>query len=65
MDSDNSKTLFDIVGEGDDVALQRYLLQGKERNIATLVVSDLFVLIKIYILSLFFFHFVARQYRFT
>ncbi|KAG5681735.1 hypothetical protein PVAND_011144 [Polypedilum vanderplanki] len=37
MDLDKSKTLFDIVAEGNDVALQRLLLEGKEeRNVATL-----------------------------
>jgi hypothetical protein len=35
-----TRTLFDVVGDGDDVALQRLLLEGKEeRNIATLAVS--------------------------
>lgn len=39
MDQKN-KSLFDIVGEGDDLTLQRLLLEGKEeRNVATLAVS--------------------------
>lgn len=34
------KTLFHVVAHGDDVSLQRLLLEGKEeRNIATLAVS--------------------------
>lgn len=37
---DHRKTLFDIVAEGDDITLQRLLLEGKEeRNVATLAVS--------------------------
>ena len=36
----NNRTLFDVISEGDDVALQRLLLEGKEeRNVATLAVS--------------------------
>ena len=36
----SNKTLFEVVGEGNDVALQRLLLEGKEeRNVATLAVS--------------------------
>lgn len=35
-----SQDLFEIVAKGDDLALQRMLLEGKtERNIATLAVS--------------------------
>lgn len=38
---DHQKNLFDIVAEGDDITLQRLLLEGKEeRNVATLAVSD-------------------------
>jgi hypothetical protein len=36
----NNRTLFDVISDGDDVALQRLLLEGKEeRNVATLAVS--------------------------
>lgn len=36
-----SKSLFDVVAQGDDVLLQRLLLEDKEeRNIATLAVSS-------------------------
>jgi hypothetical protein len=39
MDLNKSKTLFDIIAEGDDISLQRLLLEGKEeRNVATLAV---------------------------
>jgi hypothetical protein len=35
MDRKNQRTLFDIIAEGDDVALQRLLLEAKEeRNVA-------------------------------
>lgn len=38
MDLNSSRTLFDVIAEGDDITLQRLLLEGKEeRNIATLV----------------------------
>lgn len=40
MDLARNKTLFDVIAEGDDVTLQRLLLEGKEeRNVATLAVS--------------------------
>lgn len=43
MDLSRSKTLFDIVAEGDEIALQRILIEGKdERNVATLAVSKIF-----------------------
>lgn len=43
MDLNKSKTLFDIVAEGDDIALQRLLLEGKEeRNVATLAVKNIY-----------------------
>lgn len=36
-----SKSLFEVVAQGDDVLLQRMLLEDKEeRNIATLAVSS-------------------------
>ena len=35
-----SNNLFDVVAQGDDISLQRLLLEGKEeRNVATLAVS--------------------------
>ncbi len=35
-----ASNLFDLVAKGDDVNLQRILLEGKEeRNVATLAVS--------------------------
>lgn len=38
---DLNKTLFDVIAEGDDVTLQRLLLEGKEeRNVATLAVRN-------------------------
>lgn len=39
MDKSMHKSLFDVVAEGDDITLQRLLLEGKEeRNVATLAV---------------------------
>ena len=36
----NSRNLFDVVAQGDEISLQRLLLEDKEeRNIATLAVS--------------------------
>jgi hypothetical protein len=35
-----STSLFDVVAQGDDVTLQKILLEGKEeRNVATLAVN--------------------------
>lgn len=37
---DQRKSLFEVVAKGDDIFLQRLLLEGKEeRNLATLAVS--------------------------
>lgn len=56
------QNLFGVVAQGDDVTLQRLLLEGKEeRNIATLAVSSKLEVKSMQFVHIFFF-FLARQH---
>lgn len=66
MDLTRHKTLFDVIAEGDDVSLQRLLLEGKEeRNVATLAVSETLYFIGLVSTGLKNIFFLARKHTFA